>query len=86
MKWTSILAIFVLFWVLSAFVVMPFHVRTPDETGEEVVPGHADSAPTHFAPLRIIAWTTLTAMVSFGLYYANYVNAWFGADMIALLN
>lgn len=33
MKWTSILAIYALFWVLSAFLVMPFGLRTHDEAG-----------------------------------------------------
>ena len=36
MKWTSILAIYLLFWVLSAFLVMPFHVRTAQEAGGEL--------------------------------------------------
>ena len=33
MKWTSILAIYSLFWVLSAFLVMPFGIKTHDEAG-----------------------------------------------------
>ncbi len=33
MRWTSILAIYSLFWVLSAFLVLPFGVRTHDEAG-----------------------------------------------------
>jgi predicted secreted protein len=76
MKWTSILAIYLLFWVLSAFLVMPFHMRTAHEAGVELVPGQAESAPHDFKPLRIVLWTTLVATVLFGLYYANYVNGW----------
>ncbi|MDE2412827.1 MAG: DUF1467 family protein, partial [Sphingomonadales bacterium] len=39
MKWTSMIAIFTLFWVLSAFLVLPFGIRTHDEAGIEKVPG-----------------------------------------------
>ncbi|HNW19522.1 MAG TPA: DUF1467 family protein, partial [Sphingorhabdus lacus] len=45
MNWTSIVAIYVLFWVLSAFVILPIGVRTHDELGLEKTPGQADSAP-----------------------------------------
>ena len=82
MHWTSALAIYLLFWTLSAFLVMPFHVRTADELGIEHVPGQAESAPGEFRPLRIIAWTTLLATLLFGLYYANYVNGWVQAEML----
>ncbi|MFM5913380.1 DUF1467 family protein [Chakrabartia godavariana] len=76
MKWTSILAIYCLFWVMSAFLVMPFHVRTAHEAGADLVPGQAESAPHEFRPLRIVLWTTLLSTILFGLYYVNYVNQW----------
>lgn len=76
MKWTSIVAIYLLFWVMSAFLVMPFHVRTAQEEGAELIPGQAESAPHNFKPLRIVLWTTLVSVILFGLYYANYVNQW----------
>lgn len=76
MKWTSIVAIYVLFWVLSAFLVMPFGMRTHEEAGLDKVTGQADSAPANFAPKRIALRATVLALVLFGLYYANYVNGW----------
>ena len=76
MKWTSIIAIYSLFWVLSAFLVMPFGLRTHHEEGSEIMPGHADSAPTNFSASRIAKRATVVAAVLFGLYYANYVNGW----------
>lgn len=82
MKWTSALAIYVLFWVMSAFVVMPFHVRTSEEAGEALVPGQAESAPHVFKPGRIAFWTTIVASIIFGAYYANYVNGWLTPDML----
>jgi len=76
MKWTSIAAIWALFWVLSAFLVMPFGVRTADELGVEQVPGQAPSAPANFNPRRLALRATVLSVVLFGLYYANYVNRW----------
>lgn len=76
MKWTSILAIWTLFWVLSAFLVMPFGVRTADEMGVEKVAGQAPSAPANFNPRRILLRASVLSTVLFWLYYANYVNHW----------
>jgi predicted secreted protein len=82
MNWTSALAIFVLFWVMSAFLVMPFHVRTADEVGEALVPGQSESAPAQFRPLRIMVHTTILAVLIFSLYYANYEAGWIKTDML----
>lgn len=76
MSWTSIAAIYLLFWVITAFVVMPFGVRTADELGVEKVRGQADSAPANFRPKRVILITTAVSAVVFGLFYANYLNGW----------
>lgn len=76
MSWSSALAIYVLFWVMCAFLVMPFGVRTADELGIEKVPGQADSAPANFKPGKVALITTMLATLVFGLYYANYVNGW----------
>ncbi len=76
MNWSSALAIFILFWVMCAFVIMPIGVKTADEAGLEKVPGQAESAPANFNPKRIVARTTLLAVVSFGLFYVNYVCGW----------
>jgi predicted secreted protein len=42
MNWVSILAIYLLSWVLSAFVVMPIGIRTHEELGLEKTPGQAE--------------------------------------------
>lgn len=80
MQFTSILAIYSLFWVLSAFLVLPFGVRTPDESGEDMVPGQAHSAPSNFRPGRVLIRATILSVVLFGLYYTNYVNGWIGPE------
>lgn len=80
MQITSIIAIYSLFWVLSAFLVMPFGIRTPNESGEQMVAGQADSAPSNFRPGRVALRATILSLVLFGLYYVNYVNGWIEAQ------
>ena len=76
MNWTSIVAIYLLFWVLSAFLVLPFGVKSYQEMGLEMTPGQADGAPANFRPLRVVLWTTAVSAILFGLYYANYEYGW----------
>jgi len=75
-KLTSIIAIYGLFWVLSAFLVMPFGIRTHDEAGIAKVPGQAESAPAEFRPRMIAIRATVLAAILFGLFYLNYVQSW----------
>lgn len=79
MKWTSIIAIYALFWVMCAFMTLPFGVKTHDEAGLPKVPGQADSAPAHFNPRRVVKRATVASLILFGLFYANYVNGWIEA-------
>lgn len=76
MKWTSIIAIYGLFWVLCAFMVMPFGIRTPDDEKSEKIAGHAESAPVNFRPRLIVLRATVLAAVLFGLFYLNYNMGW----------
>ena len=76
MTWTSIIAIYLLFWVMTAFVILPIGVRTHEELGLPKVPGQADSAPGNFQPRIIILRTTFLSAALFALYYANYVYGW----------
>lgn len=84
MRLEPAIAIYVLFWVMSAFLVLPFGVRTSEEAGLERVPGQAESAPAVFRPGRLAVRITIVATVLFGLYYANYVFGWVTADMLNL--
>ena len=76
MKWTSILAIYCLFWVMSAFVLLPFGVRTHDEAGIEKIPGQAASAPANFHPRRLAFLASILAAALTALFAANYVQGW----------
>ena len=76
MNWISIIAIYALFWVMTAFVILPIGVKTHEELGLEKVTGQADSAPGNFRPGVILLRTTALSALLFGLYYINYVNGW----------
>ena len=84
MQWTSVLAIYFLFFVFSAFVLLPFGVRTHDEAGVEKIPGQADSAPVEFRAGRLLLRAAILALVVTALYVANYINGWITVEDLIL--
>jgi len=82
MKLQSILAIYILFWTLSLFVVLPFGVRTAEEAGETVQPGHAPSAPHRFSFGKAALRATIVSAVAFALFFANYRFGWVTIAML----
>ncbi|MEO6387027.1 MAG: DUF1467 family protein [Croceibacterium sp.] len=84
MRWTSVLAIYSLFWVLSAFMLLPFGIKTHDEAGIAKIPGQADSAPANFQPRKLVIRATIVAAVLCTLYVTNYVEGWVVADDLNL--
>ncbi len=85
MQILSIAAIYFLFWVMSAFLMLPFGVRTADEAGEAKVPGQADSAPVNFRPGKLALRATISAGVLTALFVANYTYGWVTAADIDFL-
>lgn len=85
MQWTSILAIYFLFWVMTAFVMLPFGVRTADEAGVEKVPGQAESAPVNFRPGRLVIRATIIASLFTTLFVLNYEYGWISANDVNFL-
>ncbi len=85
MKITSIIAIYALFWVMSAFLLLPFGVKTHEEAGLEKIPGQADSAPANFRPGRVALRATVLAAVLSALYIANYTQGWVTVEDIDIL-
>jgi predicted secreted protein len=86
MKWTSISAIFFLFFAASVFVLLPFGVRTDEEVGAERIPGQAESAPHHFDLKQHLLRAALLAAVLFALYYVNWTYGWITADDLDFYN
>ena len=84
MQWTSILAIYFLFFVFSAFVLLPFGVRTHDEAGIEKIPGQADSAPVEFRAGHLLLRAVILSAVVTTLYVLNYIYGWITVDDIIL--
>jgi predicted secreted protein len=85
MAWTSILAIYFLIWVMIAFIMLPFGVKTADEAGMEKVPGQADSAPVNFRPRKLASRATVIAAVLTTLYVLNYEYGWVGIEVFDIL-
>ena len=86
MKWTSVLAIYFLIFCLTAFVTLPFGVKTAEEAGAELVPGHADSAPHRFdLPRHLIRAGVIAALLT-ALFVANYLFGWITVDDLDFYN
>jgi len=86
MKWTSVSAIYFLFFAASAFFLLPFGVKTDEEMGAERIPGQADSAPHRFDLKRHLLKALLLAVVLTAVFYVNYVNGWITSDDLDLYN
>ena len=86
MRLQSILAIYVLFWTMSLFLVLPLGVRTAEEEGAKSAPGHAESAPHRFDLGRVALRATILSAILFGLFFANYVFGWITAADLDWLN
>ena len=86
MKLGSILAIYFLFWMASAFLLLPFGVKTDEEAGTAKVPGQADSAPHRFDVGNHVLRATIAATVLFLLYYANWQFGWIGTEDLDFYN
>ena len=80
MQLSSIVAIYFLFFAASAFILLPFGVKTDDEVGAPKVPGQADSAPHAFDVKRHFVKSALLGALLFGLYYANWAYGWITPD------
>jgi predicted secreted protein len=82
----SAAAIYFLFLVASAFILLPFGVQTDEEAGNARVPGQADSAPHRFDLKRHLLRAALMALVLFALYYANWHFGWIGVEDLDFYN
>jgi predicted secreted protein len=80
MTWTSIVAIYLLFFIATAFVMLPFGVKTDEEAGNELVPGQAESAPHRFSLWKHLLRAALVAAALFAIYYANWTYGWITPD------
>jgi predicted secreted protein len=85
MQITSIAAIYFLFFVMSAFIMLPFGVKTAEEAGVEPVPGQAESAPVNFRPGRLALRAAVIAALLTALFIANFSYGWITAADLDIL-
>ncbi|HEX9933135.1 MAG TPA: DUF1467 family protein [Allosphingosinicella sp.] len=78
----SAVAVYLLFWTMSLFLVLPFGVRTDEEAGVERTPGHADSAPHGYRFGLAAIRASILATILFALFYANWSYGWISIDML----
>jgi predicted secreted protein len=86
MKWTSVLAIYFLIFCFSAFLMLPFGVKTHEEVGAEPIPGQADSAPHKFDLVRHLMRAAVLAALLTAIYIANYAFGWITVDDLDFYN
>lgn len=82
MSWASALAIYLLFWVMSAFFVLPFHGRRADQPDSGVA-GTEAGAPAEFRVGAICKQITIVATIGFVLYYVVYTQGLIDAEAIS---
>lgn len=77
---TSITAIYFLFFAFSAFILLPFGVKTDEELGNRKVAGQAESAPHKFDLKRHLLKAVILAAVLFAIFYLNWTFGWIAPD------
>ncbi len=87
MLWTSALAIYLLFWFLCLFLVLPFHGRRDqgNEAEPPMVLGQDIGAPPDFPVLRAVIQVTIVSAIAFAIYYAAYVSGYFTRETLNFL-
>ena len=68
---TTFIAVYFLIWWLVLFAVLPWGVRSQDESGE-VAAGTDPGAPARHRVWRVLLWTTIIATVVFAVLWAIY--------------
>lgn len=67
----TLIAIYFIIWWVVLFAILPWGVRSQEESGE-VAPGTDPGAPAVHRVWRKLLWTTVTAAVVYGILMAIY--------------
>ena len=78
------IAVYFIIWWLVLFAVLPFGVRTQDDTGETVA-GTPGSAPAVHRMARTALITTIISVFLFALLYLTLTRKWISLDAIPIL-
>jgi predicted secreted protein len=82
----SALAVYFLIFVFTAFLMLPFGMRTDEDVGAPRIAGQAESAPHRFDLKRHLVRAGLVSAVLFAIFYANWTQGWVTADMLDFYN
>ena len=82
----SALAVYFLVFVFTAFLMLPFGMRTDEEVGAPRIAGQADSAPHRFDLKRHLLRAGLISLLLFALFYANWTQGWITAETLDFYN
>jgi predicted secreted protein len=80
---TSIAIYFIIWWTVL-FAVLPWGVRSQQESGA-VVPGTDPGAPAIPRLRRKLVWTTIVAGIVFALWYVVYTYRLIAIDDLAAM-
>ena len=78
------LAIYFIIWWVVLFAVLPFGVRSQQESGD-VAPGSDPGAPVLPRLARKLLWTTIVSGVVFGLGYVVLASRLIALDDVAAM-
>jgi predicted secreted protein len=71
------IAIYVIVWWLSFFVMLPMGAQSPHEAGEEAVPGAERGAPkVHNLRQKALIAAGIAAIVWLGIAWAISIDLW----------
>ncbi|NJC06765.1 putative secreted protein [Sphingomonas kaistensis] len=82
----SALAVFFLIFVFTAFLMLPFGIRTDEEAGAPKIAGQADSAPHRFDLKRHLLRAAAVSALLFALFYVNWTQGWITAETLDFYN
>ena len=71
MSLTTVIAIYFVIWWIALFVVLPFGIRSQQESGE-IAPGTDPGAPVVARLWLRLVWTTIVATVVFAICLVAY--------------
>ena len=74
MSLTFGLAVYLVLWWLTLFMVLPFGVKRVDP--DELLPGEDPGAPAKPMLLKKFIITTLVSLVFFAIFYLIYESGW----------
>jgi predicted secreted protein len=84
LSWTTLAAIYFILWWVVLFAVLPFGVRSQDESGD-IQPGTDPGAPVAHQLGKKALWTTAITSVIFAAFYYAFVNKLISLEALAAL-